>query len=345
MVPLSGLMAHPVYGLGGSGVRFDAPRADELVEKFRAECELGGEQWAMPFMRSTEACYVNRDLVEKLGYTLPDVLTWDFIWEVSEAATEKNPDGTFRVNGQNVLIPLHLQIHRQYDDPVPEAGWRGVLHVRRGDRSFQRHNQTASVHRGGARRDAGVLNLQNLQLSGEFPQPGGQCLFAVDSTAGATGWVPMHRCRISVPMPWYALKPRCLPGSAGGSGAPCHDFTGTVCLPLQQAGSAGSAGGMAVPAVPADRWYPDRLCRNRGYVPVTTSAQTSDSYRDYLSRSGEDTDAHYRVKIDATNMLLAHTDDTFVTPVFNGSTSLRNAKCRTTDRGGYACPARQRNGG
>ena len=62
-----------------------------------------------------------------------------------------------------------------------------------------------------------------------------------------------------------------------------------------------------------------------GYVPVTTSAQTSDSYRDYLSRSGEDTDAHYRVKIDATNMLLAHTDDTFVTPVFNGSTSLRNA--------------------
>lgn len=89
VVPLSGLMAHPVYGLGGSGVRFDAPRADELVEKFRAECELGGEQWAMPFMRSTEACYVNRDLVEKLGYTLPDVLTWDFIWEVSEAATER----------------------------------------------------------------------------------------------------------------------------------------------------------------------------------------------------------------------------------------------------------------
>ena len=37
-------------------------------------------------MRSTEACYVNRTYVEALGFELPATLTWDFIWEVSEAA-------------------------------------------------------------------------------------------------------------------------------------------------------------------------------------------------------------------------------------------------------------------
>ena len=35
-----------------------------------------------PIMRSTEACYINKTYVEALGYTLPETLTWDFIWEV-----------------------------------------------------------------------------------------------------------------------------------------------------------------------------------------------------------------------------------------------------------------------
>ena len=54
----------------------------------------------------TEACYVNKTYVEKLGYTLPETLTWDFVWEVSEAAMAQNADGTYKVNDQNVLIPF-----------------------------------------------------------------------------------------------------------------------------------------------------------------------------------------------------------------------------------------------
>ena len=49
---------------------------------------------------------MNKTYVEKLGYTLPDTLTWDFIWEVSEAATKKNADGTYALNGQDVMIPF-----------------------------------------------------------------------------------------------------------------------------------------------------------------------------------------------------------------------------------------------
>ena len=65
--------------------------------------------------------------------------------------------------------------------------------------------------------------------------------------------------------------------------------------------------------------------QTEGYVPVTSKAQQDPTYQDYLSHSGEDNDTYYDVKIEATQLLLDHTDDTFVTPVFNGSASLRDA--------------------
>ncbi len=62
-----------------------------------------------------------------------------------------------------------------------------------------------------------------------------------------------------------------------------------------------------------------------GYVPVTRKAQDSDEYREYLSLSGSDNNEHYRIKIEAAELLLNNTSNTFVTPVFNGSASLRDA--------------------
>ena len=62
-----------------------------------------------------------------------------------------------------------------------------------------------------------------------------------------------------------------------------------------------------------------------GYVPVTSKAQSSDAYQDYLARSGEDNNEHYDVKIKASRLLLENTQNTFVTPVYNGSASLRSA--------------------
>ena len=62
-----------------------------------------------------------------------------------------------------------------------------------------------------------------------------------------------------------------------------------------------------------------------GYIPVTEKALNSDEYRDYLSRGGENNTRYYQVKMDATHMLIENIENTFITPVFNGSTSLRNA--------------------
>ena len=58
---------------------------------------------------------------------------------------------------------------------------------------------------------------------------------------------------------------------------------------------------------------------------LLSSVISCPEYQDYLSRCGEDNELYYDVKINASKLLLEHIDDTFVTPVFNGSTSLRDA--------------------
>ena len=62
-----------------------------------------------------------------------------------------------------------------------------------------------------------------------------------------------------------------------------------------------------------------------GYVPVTSKAQESAEYVDYLSRAGEDNDLYYDVKIEAAKLLLNNVGSTFITPVWSGSASLRDA--------------------
>ena len=62
-----------------------------------------------------------------------------------------------------------------------------------------------------------------------------------------------------------------------------------------------------------------------GYVPVTTKAQNDPAYREYISLEGSDNELHYDVKIKASKLLVENIGNTFVTPVFNGSASVRDA--------------------
>src|SRR5699024_6125056 len=187
VVPLDGLFTDEKYGLGGSELAFDGPSQNEVMPRFLEECRLNGHYYALPYMRSTEACYVNKDMVEALGFTLPeDTLTWDFIWEVSEAAAAtKGADGIYAINGQEVLIPflykstdnMMIQMLRQLN-----AGYSTVS----GD--VQLFNDTT--------KDL-LLDIAGHTASGAFSTfkisgypanflNAGQCIFAVDSTAGAT---------------------------------------------------------------------------------------------------------------------------------------------------------------
>ena len=62
-----------------------------------------------------------------------------------------------------------------------------------------------------------------------------------------------------------------------------------------------------------------------GYVPVTSKARNTEGYQSYLNSEGTDNEEHYSVKIEATKVLLENVEHTFTTAVFNGSASLRDA--------------------
>ena len=324
VVPLDSLINDESFGLGGREVRFDAPTREEIVPQFLAECSFDGSCYALPFMRSTEACYVNKTFVEKLGYQLPEVLTWDFVWEVSEAAMAKDASGNFALNGQKVLIPflykstdnMMIQLLRQKNAGYStDAGQIQIFNDTTRDLLLEigSHAQTGA--------------FSTFKLNG-YPANflnAGQCIFAVDSTAGAT-WMGSEAPLVDIaPEKLVKFETAVLPIPQYDPENPTMISQGpSMCLfwkddPQQVLASWLFAQYLLTNDVQI------AYAQTEGYVPVTQKAQSSQEYQDYLSRAGEDNDLHYSVKLEATKLLLESTGSTFVTPVFNGSASLRNA--------------------
>lgn len=324
VVPLDELFADGKYGLGGSEVRFDAPKTSEIIPQFLGECMIGGQHYAIPYMRSTEACYVNKTYVESLGYTLPDVLTWDFIWEVSEAATAMNADGTYKVNGQNILIPF---IYKSTDNMMIQMLRQKNAGYSHDDGSIELFNDTTGelLYTVAEHTKSGAFST--FKISG-YPANflnAGQCIFAVDSTAGAT-WmgsnaplidisedklVTFETAVMTVPQ-FDPQHPRMI--SQGPS----------VCIFNKEDSQEVLASWLFAQYLLSNQ-VQIAYAETEGYVPVTSKAQDSAEYQEYLSRIGEDNSTYYDIKIQASELLLEHTGDTFVTPVFNGSASLRDA--------------------
>ena len=321
VVPLEGLFADERYGLGGSEIKFDSPSVEEMIPQFLEECEFGGHYYALPYMRSTEACYINKTYVEKLGYALPDVLTWDFIWEVSEAAMEKDEEGNFLVNGQQVIIykstdNMMIQMLKQ-----KEAGYS----TKEGEILLFNDETKALLETIAEHAKNGAFSTFKISSYPANFLNAGQCIFAIDSTAGAT-WMGTNAplCDISqdkivkfetevMPIPQFdTSNPQMI--SQGPS----------VCIFNKENPQEVLASWLFTQYLMTNE-VQIAYAQTEGYVPVTNKAQETDEYQEYLSRSGEDNKQYYEVKIKATKLLLDNVDHTFVTPVFAGSASLRDA--------------------
>ena len=324
VVPLDGLFADPRYGFGGSELRYDSPAQDELIGSFIDECMIGGVHYAIPFMRSTEACYVNKTFVEKLGYTLPEVLTWDFVWEVSEAAMKKDADGNFVLNGQKVMIPfiykstdnMMIQLLRQKD-----AGYStpaGEIRIFN-DTTKELLYTIASHVRNGAFSTFKISSYPANFLNA------GQCLFAVDSTAGAT-WIGTNAPLLDIsPDKLVDFETAVLPVPQFDPEHPIMISQGPSICVFNKSDPQEVLAAWLFAQYLLTNDVQIAYAETEGYMPVTAKAQNDPAYRDYLSRAGEDNREHYAVKIQATQLGLANIGNTFVTPVFNGSASLRDA--------------------
>jgi multiple sugar transport system substrate-binding protein len=324
VVPLDDLMADARYGLGGSELKYDSPGKDEIVTEFLDEGIIGESYYALPFMRSTEACYVNETYVENLGFTLPEVLTWDFMWEVAEAATEKNEDGTYKVNGQNVMIPviykstdnMLITMLRQKSLPYTDSDGNALLFnddTKDILKTVAQHTETGA--------------FSTFKISG-YPANflnAGQCIFAIDSTAGST-WMGSKAPLLDIaPDKVVDFETKVMP-------VPQYD---TSDLKMISQGPSLCIFNKKDPQQVLASWmFAQYLLTNdvqiaysktEGYIPVTTKAQNSPEYQEYLAKEGEDNSEHYDVKIKAVKLLMDNTKNTFVTEVFNGSASVRDA--------------------
>ena len=323
VAPLDALFDDAKYGLGGSELRFDGPARDELIPQFLDECAFSGGTYAVPYMRSTEAMYINRTYVEKLGYELPEVLTWDFVWEVAEAAVKKDASGVYAVNGQKVMIPfiykstdnMMIQMLKQLDAGYStDAGEVLLLNDTTKELLLEIAQHAATGAFSTFKISSYPANFLNA----------GQCIFAVDSTAGAT-WM--------------------------GSEAPLLDIAPENLVQFETAvrmvpqydpehpkmisqGPSLCVFNKADPQEVLASWLFTQYLltddvqiaysQTEGYVPVTSKARNTPEYQDYLNSDAGDA-LHYPVKLQATKLLLDNTENTFTTPVFNGSASLRDA--------------------
>ncbi|MBR4860842.1 MAG: extracellular solute-binding protein [Firmicutes bacterium] len=324
VVPLDQLFADEKYGLGGSEVAFDAPTLEEIIPKFLGECEFNGAHYAIPYMRSTEACYVNKTFVEKLGYELPETLTWDFVWEVAEAATAKNADGTYKVNGQKVMIPF---IYKSTDNMMIQVLRQQNAEYSTPEGDILLFNDTAREFLYDIAEHAKTGAFSTFKIS-SYPANflnAGQCIFAVDSTAGAT-WMGTD-----APLSDIAAD-KLVKFETEVMTIPQYDPEHPTMIsqgPSMCVFNKNDPQEVLASWLFAQYMLTDKVqiayAQTEGYVPVTSKAQETHEYQDYLSRGGEDNQLHYEVKIKAAQLLLDNTENTFVTPVFNGSASLRDA--------------------
>ena len=322
VVALDELFANEKYGFGGSDLKYEAPTREEMIPEFLDGCIVEGKYYAVPYMRSTEACYINKTYVEALGYEVPDILTWDFIWEVSEAATKMTDDENYALNGQNVMIPfiykstdnMMIQMIRQkgydyskengeillFNDNTKELLYTVADHVKTG--AFSTFKISSYP--------ANFLNA-------------GQCVFAIDSTAGAT-WMGMDAPLSDIPEDKkveFETVVRMVP-QFDTENPQMISQGPSVCI-FNKADEDEVLASWIFTQYLLTNEVQNGYAMTEGYVPVTFKAQNSEEYQSYLK--GTDKVLHYDVKIEATKLLLEHTEDTFVTPVFNGSASLRDA--------------------
>ncbi|MCR5734330.1 MAG: extracellular solute-binding protein [Lachnospiraceae bacterium] len=324
VVPLDELLSDERYGMGGSEIKYDAPTKDEIIDKFLGECSINGVTYALPYMRSTEALYINKTYVEALGYTVPDILTWDYVWEVSEAALEKDADENYAVNGQKVLIPfiykstdnMMIQMLKQQDAPYSDADGNILIF---NDTTKDILYEIAKHGKSGAFSTFKISSYPANFLNA------GQCIFAVDSTAGATWFGTDAPLSDISPDKIVRFETAVRPIPQFDTSSPKMISQGpSICI-----FNKADKGEVLASWLFAQFMLTDKVqmayAETEGYIPVTSKAQNREEYIDYLQKEGTDNSEHYPVKIQASKLLIDNTENTFITPVFNGSASLRDA--------------------
>lgn len=325
MVNLDELINDSNYGLGGSKLKFDGVTKDEIIEKFMDELIINDRQYCLPFMRSSEACYVNKTYIEKLGFTLPDgMLTWDFVWEVCEKAMEeygKSPNTKFKPLIYKSSDNMFIQLAKQY----------GIDYTTNNGDVLLFNDDTSDLLR----------ELQEYCAKGMFDTfthcgyPGnffnrGNCLFAIDSTAGAT-WLGTNAPNYDISSSQIVeFETDIYPVPQVDTDNPYMISQGpSICIFYKEDPQEVLASWLFTQFLLNDETQ-IKYAKTEGYIPVTYSAINSDKYQEYINNpiykpQNKSENEQYYIKLKASKIVFDYRNNTFITPVFNGSNLVRSA--------------------
>ncbi|MBQ6356889.1 MAG: extracellular solute-binding protein, partial [Solobacterium sp.] len=233
-------------------------------------------------------------------------------------------NGIFLINGQKIMIPviykstdnMMIQMLRQKNAGYSDAEGNIAIF----NDTTRELLETVAVHA-----KSGAFSTFKISSYPANFLNAGQCIFAIDSTAGAT-WMGSKAPLADIPADQFVdfetavrMVPQFDPEhpqmiSQGPS----------VCIfnkPDNQQVLAAWLFAQYLLTNDVQIGYAE----TEGYVPVTSKARETDIYQAYLAEAGTDGNLHYDIKILASRILLDNVQYTFTTPVFNGSASLRDA--------------------
>ena len=276
-------------------------------------------------MRSSEACYVNKTYVEELGFTLPDdYLTWDFVWEVCEKAMEEYgyaPNSKFKPlmvkSSDNMFIQLAKQKNIPYTD---EEGNILLFNDETKDllRELQKHCER------------GLFDTFNhASYPGNFFNRG-NCIFAIDSTAGAT-WLGSYAPNVDIHESQIAYFDTAIyPIPQVDVNNPYMISQGpSICIFYKDDPQVVLASWLFTQFLLNDDTQ-IKYAKTEGYIPVTYSAINSSTYQEYINNpiskpTNATEDEQYDIKLLASKLVYDNRNNSFITPVFNGSSLVRSA--------------------
>lgn len=313
IIPLDNLIEDEKYGLGGSDLKFDSVTKDEIIPKFLSECVVNGSYCILPFMRSTEALYVNKSYLVENGFAVPEVFTWDYIWEVC-AYARKQADLK-----NEVMIPLiykstdnmFIQLCKQKNlDFTTDKG--KVLFL-----SDEVKDMLLDL--------AEPMDKQYMDTFKRVSYPGnffnkGQCVFAIDSTAGST-WIGTDAPLLDIPeseVTNFETVVRMIPQEDPEHPSMISQGP-SMCLFFKEDPQEVLASWLFMQYLLTSETQ-IAFAKTEGYLPVTKTAVESKEFQEYLQDDNE-----YDVKRAATSLILDNINNTFTTAVFNGSSLCRSA--------------------
>lgn len=320
VAPLTNLINNEAYGLGGSKLKFDSIKKEEIAPKFLNECTIGDDYYIIPFMRSTEALYVNKTYLEENGFEIPEIFSWDYVWEICEYAYNKNENDN-QVNKTNKkMIPLiykstdnmFIQLCKQYGYDYTSD---------KGEVFFLSDDVNKMLVDIGKKAEAKYFDtFKRISYPGNYFNKG-QCIFAIDSTAGAT-WIgsdaPLIDLKDQSEIAQFETIVRPIP-QVDVDNPQMISQGPSICV-FNKANNQEVLASWIFAQYLLTNETQINYAKTEGYLPVTTKATASQDFIDYMNDESE-----YKVKRAATQLIIDNIDDTFITPVFNGSSMARSA--------------------